>query len=174
MEPERVSTALIVSADRFEDSELFEPLRRLREVGMDVHVASTRMGRITGKHGQHIDVDRTTQDVDAAEYDLLLLPGGDAPASLCRDAAVLRLVRSFMAEGKPVAAICHGPQILAAAGVLGSRRATATTSVADELRAAGAAFEDREVVVDQGLITSRRPADLPAFVDAVLRALRRA
>jgi protease I len=172
MEPERASTVLIVSADRFEDSELLEPMRRMREAGMDVHVASTRMGRITGKHGQHVEVDRATQDVDAAEYDLLLLPGGDAPAGLSRDAVVLRLVRSFMADGKPVAAICHGPQILAAAGVLGARRATSAASVADQLRAAGTIFEDREVVVDQALITSRRPADLPAFIDAVVRMLR--
>ena len=163
--------ALIVSADRFEDSELLEPARRLREQGVAVDIASMRPGVIVGKHGQRVAVDKTVGVLDAADYDLLLLPGGEAPAALRRDAAVLQLVRRFVAAGKPVAAICHGPQLLAAAGVLQGRRATGCRSVADELRAAGAAYEDREVVVDEPLITSRRPADLPAFLAAVMRRL---
>jgi protease I len=86
---------------------------------------------------------------------------------------VLQLVRGFVAAGKPVAAICHGPQILAAAGVLNGRRATAYRTVTGELEAAGAVVEDREVVVDGRIITSRQPADLPAFIDAVMRMLGR-
>jgi len=163
--------ALIVSADRFEDSELLEPARRLREAGVAVDIASTRQGVITGKHGQRVEANKTVAALDAADYDLLLLPGGQAPAALRGDAAVLQLVRSFVAAGKPVAAICHGPQLLAAAGVLQGRRATGYRAVADELRRAGAAYEDREVVVDGRLITSRQPADLPAFMDAVMRML---
>ncbi len=166
--------ALIVSADRFEDSELLEPLRRLRDEGVTVDVASTRTGCITGKHGQRIEVDKVVAGLDAADYDLLLLPGGEAPLSLSRDPAVLQLVRGFASAGKPIAAICHGPQILAAAGLLAGRRATGTRSVAAELRAAGARYEDEEVVVDQGMITSRKPSDLPAFMREVMRALARA
>jgi protease I len=164
--------ALIVSADRFEDSELLEPVRRLREEGIAVDIASTRTGVITGKHGYPVEVDEVVEAVHATDYDLLLLPGGQAPAGLRRDAAVLQLVRSFVADGKPVAAICHGPQILAAAGVLQGRLATCYRSVAGELRSAGAVYQDREVVVDDGLITSRQPADLPAFMDEVMRKLR--
>lgn len=164
--------ALIVSADRFEDSELLEPVRRLREVGIAVDIASTRAGVITGKHGYPVEVDKVVEALDAADYDLMLLPGGQAPAGLRRNAAVLQLVRSFVAERKPVAAICHGPQILAAAGVLKGRRVTGYRSVAGELRAAGAVYEDHAVVVDDGLITSRQPADIPAFMDEVVRTLR--
>ncbi|MBE0548205.1 MAG: type 1 glutamine amidotransferase [Rubrivivax sp.] len=164
--------ALIVSADRFEDSELLEPARRLREAGVAVDIASTRRGVITGKHGHRVEVDKLVGAVDAADYDMLLLPGGQAPAALRGDAAVLRLVCSFVAAAKPVAAICHGPQLLAAAGVLQGRRATGYRTVAGELLGAGAAYEDREVVVDGNLITSRQPADLPAFMDAVMRRLK--
>jgi len=166
--------ALIVSADRFEDSELIEPAKRLRGHGVAVDVASTRCGVITGKHGQHVEVNRAIEALDASDYDLLLLPGGDAPAALRRDPAVLQLVRRFVADGKPVAAICHGPQLLAEAGVLQGRRVTGYRTVADELRKAGALYEDREVVVDGRIVTSRRPADLPAFMDAVMRMLGRA
>lgn len=166
--------ALIVSADRFEDSELLEPARRLRAHGIGVDVASTRTGVITGKHGERVAVDRLVAGLDAAGYALLLLPGGQAPAALCGDAAVRQLVRDFVERRRPVAAICHGPQLLAAAGVLHGRRVTGHHAVADELRAAGAEFEDREVVVDDRLVTSRRPADLPAFMDAVMRLLGQA
>ena len=163
--------ALIVSADHFEDSELLEPARRLREVGVAVEVAAARPGGITGKHGHRVAVDRTLEALEAADYDLLLLPGGEAPAGLLRHGAVLQLVRDFVARRKPVAAICHGPLVLAAAGVLQGRRATGHRAVSDELQRAGAMVEDREVVVDERIVTSRRPADLPAFMDAVLRLL---
>ena len=166
--------ALIVTADRFEDSELLEPLRRLRAAGVAVDIASRRAGIVTGKHGHRVEAGRGTAQLRCADYDLLLLPGGQAPATLREDPALLQLVRDFVAAAKPVAAICHGPQILAAAGVVAGRRATGYRSVAGELRAAGAQFEDRELVVDRNIITSRQPSDLPTFVDAVLRALGRA
>jgi protease I len=163
--------ALVVTGDRFEDSELREPLRRLRAQGVEADVASTHRGVLTGKHGHRVEVDHVAAALDAADYELLLLPGGEAPAQLCRDPAVLQRVRSFVAAGKPVAAICHGPQVLAAAGVLPGRHVTGHRSVADELRAAGAVYEDREVVVDDHLVTSRHPGDLPAFMDAVMHVL---
>ena len=164
---------LIVSADGFEDTELLEPARRLRAREIAVEIASPQAGVLTGKHGGRVAVDRTIAGPRAADYDALLLPGGLAPAGLCRDAAVLQLAREFAMQDKPIAAICHGPQILAAAGVLRGRRATAHPTVAETLRAAGAVYEDSEVVVDGRLVTSRRPADLPAFIEALSRLLGR-
>lgn len=166
-------TALVVTADGFEDSELLEPLAGLGAAGVAVEIASIRAGPLIGKHGAQVDATRAVVALRAEDYELLLLPGGRAPAALREDAAVLRLVRDFVAVGKPVAAICHGPQILAAAGVLAGRKATGCRKVQAELQAAGAHVADRAVVVDGHLITSRQPADLPQFVGAMLRAIGR-
>ena len=165
---------LILSADRFEDSELTVPLARLREAGMQVDIGSFKVGTIHGKHGQQVDANRAASEIRAEDYDALLLPGGQAPAALRQDTQVLALVRHFFAAGKPVAAICHGPQVLAAAGVLPGRTLTAYRSVARELEAAGAHYRDAEVVVDDHLVTSRTPADLPAFLRAFLSQLHAA
>jgi protease I len=164
--------ALIATADGFEDSELVVPLARLREEGMEADIASNRRGRLRGKRGKEIEADLALDEVRPERYDLLLLPGGTAPAALRSERPALELVRAFMAANKPVAAICHGPQILASAGVLQGRRATCYSAVADELRAAGAYYEDREVVVDDNLVTARRPADLPAFMRELLKLVR--
>jgi protease I len=164
--------ALIVSADGFEDSELRVPLLELKETGFTVDVASIRRGRIRGKHGCEIDVDRSLAEVRPEEYDLLVLPGGKAPATLRNESAVLEIARAFMAADKPVAAICHGPQVLVSAGVMRGRRATCFHRVAAELREAGALYEDREVVVDGNLVTARQPGDLPAFMRETMKCAR--
>lgn len=164
--------ALIISADHFEDTELLVPLYRLQEAGLQVDVASISRGKIHGKHGYEVVVDKALRDVDADQYDLLVLPGGKAPATLRKEAAAIALAQAFMRGGKPVAAICHGPQILVTAGVMQGRRATCAPSVAEELQQAGAEYEDREVVVDGNLVTSRRPADLPAFMREIVRLLK--
>ncbi len=161
--------ALIVSADGFEDSELLVPLFRLKEDGVVVHIASIRRGRIRGKHGYEVEADRRLDEIHPGEYDLLVLPGGRAPAALRKEKAALELVRAFMAENKPVAAICHGPQILVSAGVMRGRRATSFRSVAAELREAGAIHLESEVVVDGNLVTARQPADLPAFMREMMK-----
>ena len=163
---------LILSADRFEDSELLVPLARLREAGMQVDVGSFTVGPIHGKHGESAHVDRAIHEIHPEEYDALLLPGGKAPAALRKDAQVLVLVRQFFASGKPVAAICHGPQVLISAGVLAGRTLTAYRAVAHELKAAGAHYRDAEVVVDGNLVTSRTPADLPAFLHEFINKLQ--
>jgi protease I len=163
---------LILSADRFEDSELLVPLARLREEGMQVDIGSFTVGAIHGKHGERARANRAIAEIRPGDYDALLLPGGKAPAALRQDAQVLALVRHFFAAGKPVAAICHGPQVLISAGVLAGRTATAYRAVADELKAAGAQYRDAEVVVDGNLVTSRTPADLPAFLREFITKLQ--
>ena len=163
--------ALIISADNFEDSELLVPYYRLKEAGVEVTVASLNRGSIIGKQGYKVAVDKTFDEVNPDDYAILVLPGGKAPAVVRKEPKALEIARSFFAGGKPVAAICHGPQILISAGLLQGRRATCYRSVADELKEAGALYEDQEVVVDANLITSRQPADLPAFMRETMKQL---
>lgn len=163
--------ALIVSADHFEDSELLVPFYRLEEEGLEVDVASIARGKIHGKHGYEVVANKALRDVAPADYDLLVLPGGKAPATLRKEPAAVAIAQHFMRHNKPVAAICHGPQILITADVVRGRRATCFHTVADELREAGALYEDLAVVVDDKLVTSRQPADLPAFMREIVRLL---
>ncbi len=161
--------ALIVSSNRFEDSELSEPLRQLRAKGVEVDIAAPRQGPITGKHGHRVSASRALSAVRAEDYDLLLLPGGEAPASLRKIPQAAAIARHFLQANKPVAAICHGPQLLIATGLMAGRTATCYHSVRQELEAAGVNYLDREVVVDGNLVTSRQPADIPAFMRAIFR-----
>ncbi len=164
--------ALIISGDMFEDSELLVPRYRFLEENIDVDVASLKVGAITGKHGYKVAVELSLEEIDPSSYDLLVLPGGKAPANLRESETLLSLVRQFFEENKPVAAICHGPQILVAAGVLIGRKATCYKSVAQELKRAGADYRDEEVVVDGNLITSRVPGDLPDFMREIMKKCR--
>jgi len=163
--------ALILSANNFEDSELLVPLYRLQEAGYAVVVAAPTPGSITGKRSYEVKVDKTFAEIAPAEYAVLILPGGKAPAEIRDLPAVQAIVRAFFSAGKPVGAICHGPQVLAAAGLLAGRRATCYHTVAVELRDAGADYLDQEVVVDDQLVTSRQPSDLPAFMRELMRLL---
>jgi protease I len=164
--------ALIISADNFEDSELLVPFYRLKEAGVEVTVASMSRGAIKGKHGYEVAVDKTLDEVNPDDYAILILPGGKAPALVRKEPKALEIARDFFSSGKPVAAICHGPQILISAGLLQGRRATCYKSVADELKEAGALYEDQEVVVDANLVTSRQPEDLPSFMRETMKKLR--
>ncbi|ABB32634.1 intracellular protease, PfpI family [Geobacter metallireducens RCH3] len=164
--------ALIISVDQFEDSELLAPYYRLLEEGIPVDIASIHRGTITGKHGYEVQADKSLAEVNPEGYALLVLPGGKAPAAVRKEPAALEICRSFFAHNKPVAAICHGPQILISAGLLSGRRATCYQSVADEMRGAGALYEDSEVVVDGNLITSRQPSDIPAFMRELMKKLK--
>ncbi len=165
--------ALIISADNFEDTELLVPYYRFKEEGIGVDVVSLKQGTIRGKHGYEVDIDKTLREVNPDEYDLLFFPGGRAPESIRKEKEALEIARAFFKKNKPVAAICHGPLILISAGLLKGRHATCYGSVAAELKEAGAIYEDKEVVVDGNLVTSRQPADLPAFVREVLKMGRR-
>jgi protease I len=162
--------ALIVTAEHFEDSELFQPKAALEAAGIQVEVATPEKGhQFHGKHGGTLIADLTLRDVNPDAYDLLVLPGGKAPAELRRDNNAIRIAKTFFKHNKPVAAICHGPQILVSARPLEGRRATCYESVAQELKDNGVLYEDAEVVVDGNLVTSRKPADLPSFIRETLR-----
>lgn len=164
--------ALIVSSDRFEDSELSEPLQQLQAKGVEVDIAAPQKGPITGKHRHRVSAGLPLSAVRAEDYDLLLLPGGEAPANLRNIPEAVAIVRDFLLADKPVAAICHGPQLLTATGLMAGRTATCYRAVRQELETAGVNYLDREVVVDGNLVTSRQPADLPAFMRAIFRATK--
>jgi len=163
--------ALILSANDFEDSELLVPRYRLLEAGYSVDVASGQKGIIRGMHGYEVLVDKIFTEVVPAEYAVLVLPGGKAPAAIRKDPKVFTIVHNFFGANKPVGAICHGPQTLVSAGLLRKRRATCYHTVAKELQDAGALYEDSEVVVDGKLVTSRQPDDLPAFLRELMKLL---
>lgn len=165
--------ALIISADNFEDTELLVPYYRLKEEGLEVDVASIRKGRIKGLHGYEVEAAKTLEEVNPEDYDILILPGGRAPEVIRKEKRAIELARHFFKNNEPVSAICHGPQTLITAGLLKGRHATCYKSVAQELKDAGAIYEDKEVVVDGNLVTSRQPADLPAFLRETMRLLKR-
>ncbi len=161
-------TVACLVTDGYEQSELLSPVEALRNAGAEVHIVSIKSGRVRGwKDGEWADsvaVDKTVGEVSADEYRGLLLPGGVInPDKLRRDEKAVAFVREFFKQGKPVAAICHGPQMLIEAEVVDGRTMTSFSSVRKDLENAGAKWVDREVVVDQGLTTSRSPEDLPAF-----------
>lgn len=154
----------ILATHGYEDSELTSPLAALREHNAEVDIISTEAGTITGKNGHEQAVTRVTAEANAAEYDALVLPGGVVNGDKIRmDEDAVSFTRDFFAQSKPVGAICHGGWILADADVLKGRKVTSYASLKTDLRNAGAEWVDEEVVVDQGLVTSRTPNDLPAF-----------
>ncbi|MCQ6262607.1 type 1 glutamine amidotransferase [Alcanivorax sp. MM125-6] len=160
----------ILATDGFEESELSVPKASLAGHGVDVEVIAPS-GKKDGIRawaetdwGETYEVTRTLDDAKAADYHALVLPGGlFNPDALRTDDAALDFVRAFFETGKPVAAICHAPWVLINAGVVEGRKLTSVASVAQDLKNAGAHWEDREVVVDNGLVTSRTPKDLDAF-----------
>jgi protease I len=135
----------------------------LKEEGISTHVASMKKGPITGKHGLQIEADVAFKDVNPADYDILIISGGRGPEKMRLDKDVLKIAKYFFKENKPVAAICHGPQVLVSAGVIKGRKATCWIGIRDDIIAAGALYEDKEVVIDRNLVSSRKPDDLHAF-----------
>ena len=158
----------ILATDGFEQSELTEPLRALEQAGARVDVIAPHDGRIQGmRHhdkGDSVDVNRTLDAAKPEEYDALMLPGGVAnPDALRMDARAVDFTRSFFLTRKPVAAICNGPWTLVEANVVQGRRLTSWPSLRTDIANAGGHWEDAPVVVDHGLVTSRKPDDLPQF-----------
>jgi protease I len=163
---------LIISADNFEDTELLVPYYRFREEGIEVDIASLKKGMIKGKHGYEVEANKALGEIVPDQYDILLLPGGKAPEAVRKDKNALEIAKHFFMKKKPVSAICHGPQTLISAGLMKGSHATCYKSVAEEMKAAGALYEDKEVVVDGNLVTSRQPSDLPAFMRETMKMLK--
>jgi len=164
--------AILVGAG-FQDAEFTEPRDRLARTGHRVVVIGTAAGAtVEGRHRKaRAHVERPVSGARPDDFDALVIPGGGSPAVLRLDPAIVSFVRDFAHSGKLVAAICHGPELLAEAGVVRGRTVTSWPSVRAELEAAGAQWVDREVAVDGNLVTSRRPADLDAFCDLILKRL---
>ena len=166
---------LIIATDGFEDSELLDPLETLRKQGAQVTLASLSTEEIEGDKGARITPDARLGDVDTEAFDALLLPGGTKnPDKLRTDEQVVATVREFVEGGKPVAAICHGPWLLAEADVIRGRKLTSWPSIRTDLRNAGATVVDEPAVSDGNIVTSRNPGDIPAFVDALVRLVETA
>lgn len=158
----------VLATDGFEQVELTQPVEALRAAGATVEIVSPKDGEIQGfKHhdkGDKVAVDRTLNDADPSDYDGLVLPGGVInPDALRIEDEAISFIQGFTGSSKPVAAICHGPWTLIDAGVVNGRRMTSWPSLRKDLENAGAEWVDEEVVVDNGLVTSRNPDDLPAF-----------
>jgi protease I len=163
---------LLLAADLFEDMELLYPLYRLREEGVTVTVAGLEQVPVTGKKGHGpVPVDTSIEQVNADQFDALVIPGGFAPDKLRRSGAVLHLVRAFDTAGKPIAFICHAGWVPISAGILKGRRATSVSAIRDDMVNAGVDWVDQETVVDGNLISARVPEDLGPFMKALLRAL---
>jgi protease I len=158
----------VLATDGFEQSELEKPVEALRAEGARVEIVSPRAGQIQGyehqEKGRTVNVDRELGSADAASYDAIVLPGGVAnPDALRLEPKAIDFVRSFAQAGKPIAAICHGPWTLINAEAVAGKKMTSWPSLQVDLENAGADWVDQEVVVDHGLVTSRKPDDLPAF-----------
>lgn len=159
----------LLATDGFEDSELEKPLAALRSAGAKVTIVSEDEGTFAGKNGTEIDTDIVVENAVADDYDGLLLPGGvENPDKLRMNEDAVDFIRDFFDAHKPVAAICHAPWLLIEAGVTDGRTLTSWPSLKTDLQNAGATWVDEEVVVDDGLVTSRNPDDLPVFCDKMI------
>ena len=168
---------LILATDGFEQSELFEPKKALEAAGFETVLASPKTGSIRGwsnhNWGESIAVDAALNEVSAADFDALLLPGGQMnPDALRLEDEVIGLIEDFADAGKTIAAICHAPWLLIEADIVDGRAVTGWPSIHTDLENAGAQVFDEEVIVDGNLITSRKPDDIPAFARALIEALQ--
>ena len=167
----------ILVTDGFEQVEMTDPRKALEDAGAETHVVAPKDGKVKGWNhtdwGDEFDVDATLDAARASEYDALVLPGGVlSPDKLRMNEKAVSFVRAFFEDHKPVAAICHGPWTLIDAGVVEGRTVTSYPSIKQDLINAGANWVDEEVVVDNGLVTSRKPDDIPAFNRKVIEEIR--
>jgi protease I len=169
-----MSKIAVVIADMFEDSEYTEPVKAFKEKGHDVvHVGMKEGETVKGKkEGTAVRIERSVKDVSVKEFDALLIPGGYSPDKLRAHEEPVHFVRDFVNSGKPVFAICHAPQLLITADVLRGRRITGWKSIVQDIKNAGAQFVDEKVVVDENLVSSRQPSDIPDFIAASLAKLQ--
>ena len=163
----------VLVEDMYQDQEVWYPYFRLKEAGYEVYAVGTGRARVyKSKHGYEISEEMTAAEARKKAFDAVIIPGGFAPDMLRRYDDVNKLVAELFGNGKVVASICHGGWVLVSAGVLKGRTVTSFFAIKDDVTNAGATFLDQEVVVDGNLITSRKPEDLPAFMKAVLEALK--
>lgn len=170
-------TIAVIATNGFEESELIEPIKALAREGINFDIISSEPGVIRGWKGEdwsgEVEVSKTFNEVSSEEYDGLFIPGGTLNCDKLRtDNEAVELVRNFFEQSKPVAAICHGPQMLIEADVTEGRELTSYKAIKTDLENAGAYWVDKEVVVDHGLVTSRSPNDLPAFIGKMLEEFR--
>ncbi len=162
----------VLIADGFHDGETLSPMFYLRELGAEITLISTSKGKISAYNSEvTLDIQHALSELSADSFHALILPGGRSPATLRENHDVLRFVQAFHATGRPIASICHGPQVLVSAGLLDGVRTTCIASIADEVKGGGAEYVDEEVVLDGQFISSRLPHDLPAFNAAIAQAL---
>lgn len=161
----------VLAENLYEDPELWYPYYRLLEAGAEVRFVGPEAKVYESKHGYPVRAEVSASEVSSEDFDAVVVPGGYAPDFLRRHSAVLDLVRGIFEKGGLVAAICHAAWVPISAGIMKDRRATCAIAVKDDLINAGATYLDQEVVVDDNLITSRSPRDLPAFLPAIIEAL---
>lgn len=162
---------LIFAGPDFEDRELFYPQLRLIEAGATVKIGGIGEKQYKGKYGIPITVDAQCEELQEENWDAVIVPGGWAPDKIRANKAALEIVRKAAKRGAIIAAICHGGWVLASAEVINGKTVTSYPNIKDDLIHAGAKWVDQEVVVDQGVVTSRTPADLPAFCREIVRAM---
>ena len=161
----------VLAANFYEDTELWVPYYRLIEEGAQVDIVAAERGTYTSKYGYPVKAEVGAKEAQAATYDAVVIPGGYAPDHMRRSPELVDFVRAMHDGGKVVAAICHAGWMLVSAGILQGKTVTSFFAIKDDMVNAGAAWVDKEVVVDGTLITSRTPADLPAFCRELVRAL---
>lgn len=161
----------ILAENLYEDPELWYPYYRLKEAGYEVKVVGTEKKTYYSKHQYPVEADLSIEEVTADDFVGVVIPGGYAPDHMRRSQKMVSFVRKIHEKGGLVAAICHAPWILISAGILNEKDATCFFSIKDDLINAGANYLDQEVVIDQHLVTSRSPADLPAYLPAILGVL---
>ena len=165
----------ILFEQMFQEMEVWYPIYRLREAGCKVTVVGPEAGKeYPSKLGYPVKSDKAAKDVSADDFDLLIIPGGYAPDHMRRHEAMIRLTSDMVEQGKIVAAICHGAWMLCSTQALKGRKATCFFAIKDDVINAGGKYVDAEVVRDGNLITSRKPDDLPAFMQAIIQAAREA
>ncbi|WP_310552021.1 type 1 glutamine amidotransferase domain-containing protein [Paenibacillus glufosinatiresistens] len=169
-----MSKVAFLLSSGFEDSEMKVPYDGVTGAGHQADIIGLKQGeKLVGKKGEAVyTADKAIADVQAGDYDAVVIPGGSSPENLRLDSEILRFVKEADGTGKPIAAICHGPQILISAELLKGRTVTSYPPLQDDVVNAGAQFKDEEVVVDGNFITSRTPKDEPAFVREILKALQ--
>jgi protease I len=167
--------AAILLEQQYQEMEVWYPLYRLREAGCKVTLVGPEAGQsYPSKLGYPAKSDKAARDVSADDFDILVIPGGYAPDHIRRHEPMIRLTSTMAEQGKVIAAICHGPWVLCSTQALKGKRVTCFFAIKDDVSNAGAKYVDAEVIRDGNLITSRKPDDLPAFMQAVLQAAREA